>query len=368
MGWNPKADVTEILREYGRFFVGAKWADAFAQGLFALERNWRGPLLTNEGVPQTLAQFQALDRQTPPVVHTSWRFEQAEYRAYYDAYNRSRLLYETALESQAHGELRRAGSLGAATAMDRATAVLDRAIVERASPELRMRVFELGEALFQSIRMQLSVPYYKAIAVGRGANLDLIDVPLNNRPYLLDQFARIRALPAEKDRLAALSAILDWTNPGPGGFYDDLGNSSAQPHLVLGLEYADDPDHLKSPLNAMHTRASEPAWRQSWQTIAESRNDEPLRMRYRQLDKTATYRLRVVYAGEDVTDDFRLTADSQYTVHDWRKKPKPVAPVEFDIPAAATADGDLTLEFERRPGIGGAGRAVQLAEVWLMRR
>ncbi len=367
LGWNPKADVTEILRGYGRFFVGAKWADAFAQGLFALERNWRGPLLTNEGVPQTLAQFQALDRQTPPGVHTSWRFQQAEYRAYYDAYNRARLLYETALESQANGELRRAGSLGAATAMDRATAVLDRAIVERASPELRMRVFELGEALFQSIRMQLSVAYYKAIAVGRGANLDLIDVPLNNRPYLLDQFARIRALPSEKDRLAALSAILDWTNPGPGGFYDDLGNSSAQPHLVPGLEYADDPDHLKSPLNAMHTRASEPAWRQSWQTIAESRNDEPLRMRYRQLDKTATYRLRVLYAGEDVTHDFRLTADSRYTVHDWMKKPKPVAPVEFDIPAAATADGDLTLEFERRPGIGGAGRAVQLAEVWLMR-
>ena len=28
--------------------------------------------------------------------------------------------------------------------------------------------------------MQLSVPHYKAIAVDRGANLDTIDVPLNN--------------------------------------------------------------------------------------------------------------------------------------------------------------------------------------------
>ena len=61
--------------------------------------------------------------------------------------------------------------------------------------------------------------------MGRGANLDLIDTPLNNRPWLLDQFARIRALPAEKERLAAIAAILDWTNPGPGGFYDDLGNA-----------------------------------------------------------------------------------------------------------------------------------------------
>ena len=362
LGWDPKADVTEILRDYGRFFIGAKWADSFAQGLLALERNWRGPLLTNEGVGRTLAQFQDLDRQTPPQVHTNWRFQQAEYRAFYDAYNRARLLYETTLQEQALDELRRSGN------MDRAAAILDRAVTDRASPGLRMRVFELGEALFQSIRMQLSVPYYKAIAVGRGANLDLIDTPLNDRLYLLDQFSRIRALPSEKERQAALSTMLSWTNPCPGGFYDDLGNASAQPHLVAGLSYAQDPDHLKSPLNTMYTRASEPPWRQSWQTVAESRNDEPLRMSYAGLDKTATYRVRVVYAGEDVPHDFRLMADGRHQVHDWMKKPKPVAPVEFEVPQAATADGALTLEFERRPGIGGAGRAVQVAEVWLMRR
>jgi len=121
----------------------------------------------------------------------------------------------------------------------------------------------------------------------------------------------------------------------------------------------------------MYTRgrtAGGPAWRQSWQTVAESRNDEPLRLRYRGLDKTAAYRIRVVYAGEDVPHEFRLTADSVHTVHDWRPKPKPVAPVEFDVPQAATSDGELTLEFERRPGIGGAGRAVQVAEVWMKRR
>ena len=32
--------------------------------------------------------------------------------------------------------------------------------------------------------MQLSVPLYKAIGVGRGATLDTIDVPLNNRNWL----------------------------------------------------------------------------------------------------------------------------------------------------------------------------------------
>lgn len=59
LGWDPEADVTTILREYSRYFIGDEFADDFAQGLFALERNWRGPLLANEEVFTTLQQFQA---------------------------------------------------------------------------------------------------------------------------------------------------------------------------------------------------------------------------------------------------------------------------------------------------------------------
>ena len=48
LGWNPDANVTDILREYSRYFIGDRYADAFAQGLLALERNWRGPLTAND--------------------------------------------------------------------------------------------------------------------------------------------------------------------------------------------------------------------------------------------------------------------------------------------------------------------------------
>ena len=41
--------------------------------------------------------------------------------------------------------------------------------------------------------MQLSVPLYDAIAVDRGANLDTLDVPLNDRLWLRDQLARLSA-------------------------------------------------------------------------------------------------------------------------------------------------------------------------------
>ena len=69
-------------------------------------------------------------------------------------------------------------------------------------------MFELAEALFQSIRMQLSVPRYRAISVGRGANLDEIDKPLNHAPSLKNRFDEIRNLPSEGERLAAIAELI----------------------------------------------------------------------------------------------------------------------------------------------------------------
>ncbi|MEZ5355092.1 MAG: glycoside hydrolase family 20 zincin-like fold domain-containing protein [Bryobacteraceae bacterium] len=368
LGWDPEADVTAILRDYGRFFIGARYAEGFAQGLLALERNWRGPLLANESVYQTLGQFEHMDRDALPAVSANWRFQQAQYRAHYDAYVRARLIYETQLEQQARDRLREAGSIGSTVAMREAEVALDRALTHRTAPQWRARTFELAEALFQSIRMQLSVDWYKAIAVGRGANLDLIDTPLNNRAWLLKRFAEIRAMSDEKDRLAAIAGLLERANPGPGGFYDNLGQPGSQPHLVSAIPYADDPANLVNPLAALHTGAKGSAeWPMEWLTNAESRDDAPIRMRYEHLDPTGSYRIRIVYAGEDSPWEFRLMADGKYEVHSWRKKERPAGPVEFAIPAEATADGKLDLEFQRRPGAGGNGRAVQVSEVWLLR-
>ena len=69
---------------------------------------------------------------------------------------------------------------------------MNRALTDPPAQWARARVFEMAEALFQSIRMQFSVPRYKAEAPERGANLDMIDMPLNNRGWLMARFAEIR--------------------------------------------------------------------------------------------------------------------------------------------------------------------------------
>jgi hypothetical protein len=365
LGWNPDAKVIDILREYSRYFIGERFTDSFAQGLLALERNWRGPLATNDGVYTTLQQFQAMDTTAPPRVQQNWRFQQAQYRAHYDAYTRARLLYEMGLEQRAMTELRGARSTGSLLAMARAEETLDRAVTERAAPDWRARVFELAEALFQSIRMQLSVPFYGAISVDRGANLDTIDVPLNNRMWLKARFAELRQTADEKERLKGIDAILNWTDPGPGGFYDDLGNPSAQPHLVRGAGYQKDPAFLESSLVGFSYRVAN---RSSWWTHAESLVDAALQMHYDGLDPAAQYKIRVVYGGDSPNGKIRLVANGGIEIHPLMAKPAPVRPVEFDIPKQVTEKGELDLSWYREAGLGGNGRGCQVSEIWVIRK
>lgn len=365
LGWDPNASVVGILREYSRYFIGERFGDAFAQGLLALERNWRGPLATNGGVETTLHQFLDLEKRASPQVRLNWRFQQALYRAHYDAYQRRRLLYETELEQEALEKLRAARTAGSLATMQQAEAILARADRDKVAGDLRARVFELAEALFQSIRMQLSVPRYQAISVDRGANLDTIDMPLNNRHWIQDRFAALRELDSELDRLRGLEAIVNWTDPGPGGFYDDLGDLARQPHLVPGLGFAKDPACFQSPNIGFGYRRG---WRLSWCHHAESLFDAPLKMRYTGLDPRAAYKVRVVYAGNMLQNPIRMLANDSIEIHPLIPKKVPVEPVEFDIPKDATKKGELMLTWYREPGKGGNGRGAQVSEVWLMKK
>jgi hypothetical protein len=367
LGWDPQADPRNIVRDYARFFIGENVADAFAEGILALERNWEGPLLSNTAVDTTLLEFQDLERKATPQMRANWRFQEALYRAYYDAFLRDRLLSETAQENRALGELEQAPRRGSLAALNSAEQALEADVLTPRARDLRARVFELAEALFQSIGMQLSVPRYQAIAVGRGANLDAIDYDLNDRAWLMDRFREIRSIPAESGRLEKIDAIVNWTNPGPGGFYDDLGDPRQQPHLLRGEGFERDPEFRRSALIGFGAQRPDQGWRMSWFNHAESLFDAPLQMRYTGLDPAARYKIRVVYGGDMPQAPIRLVANGNLEIHGFIEKPSPVAPVEFDIPPRATSTGTLLLEWTRPPGLGGNGRGCQVSEVWLIR-
>ncbi|APW64026.1 hypothetical protein [Paludisphaera borealis] len=363
LGWDPDADVAEILRQYARAYIDDAQADRFAEGLLGLERNWRGPIATNPSIDKTLNLFRDLENEAGLATRANWRFQQAVYRAYYDAYVRDRRAVEQDQEKQAYDVLRKYSSLGAGAAVEQADAILAKAAAEPFAGPLKARLRALAEDLFLSIGMQLSVPLYDAIGVDRGANLDTIDVPLNDRLWLRARLAELKRNPNEAEQADGVRAIVERTDPGPGGFYDDLGDLARQPHLVRPVDYADDPDFRRSPVVGFGTRAG---WPVAWSQNAQIVYDAPVQVHYDGLDPKAAYRVKVVYAGDSFRNKLRLDADGE-VVHDWLQKPVNPAPLEFAVPAKATADGSLTLSWRQEPGKGANGRGNQIAEVWLLR-
>ena len=372
--WDLDADVAETLRQYARYFIDADFEEAFAQGQYALERNWREPLLINENVQPTLRQFQEMEQFAHPFVLKNWRFQMALYRAYCDAYVQDRLRFETALETEALSVLRSAERRGTGVALGEATTILDRALTQPVSQDLRTRIFMLAEALFQSVHMQLSVERYGAQRIERGANLDTIDRPLNNRDWLLTQFEAVLALEIESERLEKIDEVLNWSNPGSGGLYEDLGSDGASSRVVSGSDYVDDPAFIHSSLRSFlltHDKAfrgqNMPPLRTSWMRFVETLGVQPLRLQFSNLNPNLTYQLKVMYTSNRPDVKIRLDTAEDVEVHGFIKKPFPYEPLTFDIPAKATESGTLNLEWRREPNNEriGNGRGCQVSEVWL---
>jgi hypothetical protein len=204
LGWDPDMKVEEIVREFSKYFISKRWEDKFAKGLLALEQNWVGELKNNTGVDETLKLFQEMEAEATPQDTLNWRFQQALYRAYYDAYVRQKQLYELKLESEAFEVLKKAKELGASASIPKALAILERAETEKPAVELRERVFVLAEALFQSIRMQHSVKKYHS---QRYANLDDIDEPVTDIEKIQKNLNNAFELGSEEQRLSAIKNI-----------------------------------------------------------------------------------------------------------------------------------------------------------------
>lgn len=361
LAWDPDATVRSILRDYSKFFIGPEYQDGFAEALIQLENNWRGPLIANTGVETTLQQFQSMEKAASPDVLRNWRFQQPLYRAYYDAWLRQRLISETALQQEAEALLRQTTMNKTNSYLVKAIARLQTSDTEMVAPELRNRVNELADSLFQTAKMQLATVKYHGMR-GRGTTQDQIDVPLNDRPWLVPQLQGIQELKTDKERLEAISTLLNRTNPGPGGFYDDLGDPARQPHLVLDKSFADDPEVRHSVFNGFEYRLEAPI---AWCRYAQTMYDQPIVMKYKELNKNQKYKMRVTYAGDNFRVKIQLVADGRM-IHPPMMKPNPHKTLEFDIPQELTADGNLELKFNRDPGVGGNGRGCQVAEVWLV--
>ena len=347
LGWNSEDDVREIIIEYCRFFFGANVAKEAADGIFALEQNWTGPLPGNKVIGETLGLWKKLETENPQLAG-HWRWQQLVMRAYYDAYIQERLTYEKSLEAEAYGILEKAKTIGADEAMKKALIHLQKADKELVAQDLKQKVVQYCDDLFQSIGAQTSVPKYNASGYERGAVLDFIDYPLNNRWWLEDKFIEIKALKSEEEKLDRLEFIRTYENPGEGSFYDNVSSADAI-HVIS--ETDDAIDYLWENDGFSRKRLSTQLFQFS-----------PI-LQYDELDPNTDYLIRVTGYGEALlrANGERLNPTKYDKGFEQFK--------EFPLPKELIKEGKLKLTFDE-PDEGHLNwrKQSRVTDVWILKQ
>lgn len=324
-GWDIKKDVNEILEEYCRFFFNADVARSAAAGITGLEQNWNGSLAANGGVEALLSYWQKLEKENP-TLKNNWRWQMLLLRANYDAYTRRRLLYEQQLEENANDILANATKENADNAMDAALAMVNTADKTNIAPDLRKRIEELCADLYASTGLQTSVTKYKAKGYERGAVLDFVDYPLNNRWWLADEFAQIKALSNADEKLKRIQTIYTWEHPGNGSYYDDVSSISKGARVKT---ISDD--------------ATDIAWwdnGKSRKRLSAQTFQRAPALEYKNLEPGARYIIRVCGFGDALlrVDGVRLSPLVYNKEADTFK--------EWIIPLSLTGDGAINVSFD----------------------
>lgn len=364
--WDPSTPVIQTLRDYARLFLTPDMTEAAAQGIIGLENNLKGPAITNSGVERTLLQWQRLERQASPSLLANPRLQMCLIRAYFDAYTQRRLIHETELVQQARELLED----GTPETILQAKNILKKTTETTPLPSYKAKCLALADSLYRSIGAQLTIARHGG-RQERGNFIDFIDYPLTDAPWILDQLSGIE--PTDPERINKVQSILHRTDPGPGGFYDNLSEPLSFEKVVPGLPWAQDPGGLQSSHVGFGTGLEGISWLdnpmapgfkgkvipKSWMKQAMTLYDTPLKASYKNLDSTRNYLIRVTYTGR-YRAHIRLTTGDGHLIHDYTETGK--QPVfEYELPGSAIHNGRVTLVWQCRNG----ERGTQVAEVWL---
>jgi hypothetical protein len=357
LSWDDNLTEREILVDYANFFFNSRVCQDAADGILAFETNWQGPASSNGSVETTRMAWKQMEEKNP-ALESNWRWQMYLLRANYDAYSRNRGIYESGLEEKANVVLRQAPAIGSEVAMREAQNILEKAVTNPIDTNLKNNVVRLCDALYHSIGLQTSVKKYQASGEERGAVLDFLDYPLNNRWWIEDRFTTIKKLPAN-EQIAALEEIANWENPGPGGYYDDIGNVAKSAHVLRGEPWATDPlMHKQDTPN--FSWWDDGASRQRLSFISSMR--WPIALEYNGLDSTKNYSIRTTGFGECL-----LKINGQRVAH--TRYGKGIGEIkEFPVPAELIKNGKISLTFDdiNEENINWRQQS-RLTEVWLIK-
>jgi hypothetical protein len=251
----------------------------------------------------------------------------------------------------------------------RAIEILDKARTEPVGLNLRGKCTALADMLYINIGEQLTVKRHFARDWGRGAFMDSIDAPLNDGRYIVGKLEKILTLGCRDEAFVVLeNEILNRTNPGPGGFYDSMGDLESWRRFPDLRNYKKDPGVtgivFRHFIYALNETRDDPL---AWQKSAAVLYDTPMKIQYDDLDPDAEYSLKIKFSGIDyssLTETVRMSINDENFSFDTYQVRQKNPLICFDLPKRITQRGTVIIILVRPHG----GSITAVAEMFLTKR
>ena len=339
LGWNPERNARDIAIEYARFFFRPDQAIAGADAIFGLETNLRGSLADNSSIDGTLLLWQQVESAMQGYT-ADWRFDMHLMRAYYDAYTRQRLLYETDIEKHALTVLEQSSATGIKPALDHAREILNHATTHRVHQPWLDKLYAFADSLFERIGYQTLMEKHRASGSERGVVMEFVNYPLNNRWWLEDQFSAIEKLSDPAQQAEKIKNIVNWDQPTPGSFHEIIGHVAYSPGISKLLNGGDAMRHYyDTPMPTQRWMGeTRRGLRLSWHNYLNA----PNAMAYSGLNPKARYIVKLFAQRPSPLKVDGVRAKQTRTGETYDE----VTEQEFEVPADALRDGKIELTWE----------------------
>ncbi len=362
--WDPFRSVEDVVHEYCRYHFGVEAADIMREAIFHHEDNLSAPIADNPGIDRFNELILAARERIPEhYMRKDYLWRQYAQKGLVDKCIQLRLRRQQALQRDVIallGEALDSGNL--ARALAEALKRFEEPIETREMEEIKAEADRLGRES-------------DAIYGVRNEGLFNLEQDFAGLGWLEREIQRAIAMDDPAAQQRAVHRIVHYEDPGEGGFYDDAGNPDRSPNLSYGRPYGD----------GIFSGANRPSQRTMAFTTHEERG---VTFDYFGLDPEAQYRVRMTLVRPGYLPRFAVRqpqtrqsiyADDHLLAGELELPEYEADFFEFDIPRAATADGELRLWFKKQSGIGEGPRpevalwrntggwGTLVSEVWLMK-
>jgi hypothetical protein len=383
--WSPHRTAEDLVDEYARAWFGPEAAPLMAKAVFLMEeylqRDPERPITRKTSIDRYYDLVMQAGKAMPDHLRDrSWLWREYAQKAAIDKRTKLAVGQQMALQRSVERDI--AGVLAKSGSSDRSDRSAEpnlNALVSRCLARLARLTETPAMRRLREEAVRLGDESNTLYGV-RSEGLVSLDHDFIGLGWLKRQLERAGAAAGEGKR-ELLQTIAEYENPGPGGFYDNLGTGESAPHLVQGYPY----DHGQPYVGDMLDEGN----RISQRTMAYTQDEaEGITLRYEGLDPKARYRVRFTlvrpwfqprYAHRMNQKSQSIYADSVALAEGLQLPEKMSDFFSFDIPPEATADGALTISFRKMPDVAAGDRVsveqwrncggwgTLCSEVWLMK-